>query len=105
VLTEIYLAAIKIRSKAMETQIAEIIVKNARLNRAEAEAGIDTGVDDGGGCLTVSAEAAEQRGKDVVFLGVSIHATRGSMGKGYAGWSQDSLIAEAVEMLKQDYCI
>jgi hypothetical protein len=89
----------------MKFSVPSLIVPKAKLNREAIKDGIDTGVVDGSGGLTVRAGAARKSGENVAFQNVEIVADSLVSGsKGYANWSQDSLKAEAIEMLRRDYC-
>lgn len=85
--------------------VPEIVVANTKPNRSAISEGIDTGVMDGGGSLTVRAsEAGVRGGRHLIFRGVEIEADSSKVtGKGYETWSRDALIAEAKSMLVKDY--
>lgn len=81
------------------------IVSGSKLNRSAAKDGIDTGVADGSGELTVTAAKATGSRKGTTFHDVEITALSPASGKkGYGSWSEEGLILEARSLLERDYC-
>ncbi len=85
--------------------VPEIVVANTKPNRSAINEGIDTGVMDGSGSLTVRAsEAGVRGGRHLVFRGVEIEADSSKVAvPGYENWSNEALISEAKSMLVKDY--
>lgn len=93
--------------KSKSTCLPFIVVDNAR--HCDTKDGIDTGVCDGSGIFSVTADRAKNfaigaRGWQAEFWNVKITATNPEGAtKGYADWSDESLTVFARELLARDY--
>lgn len=93
-------------ARTQTLNLNNIVVPNAKKDDDACSDDIDTGETNGSGNLVVRARSARKDGKGVRFQDVQIEATNpeNNPGKGYADWERHSLIEQATEMLRKDYC-